>query len=558
MLIRALLKKKLFLLFYSLQIILIFAILAVSVGCKPTYDTYSTPAPADKQPPTTPGNLIVEAISPAKINVDWNASTDNQHVKGYKIFRDGLHIRSSSGTSTSDLGLNPDTKYCYTVSAYDDSQNESPQSQSSCATTPPDLTPPTSPTKLIANTVSSDQIDLWWDESTDDGIVSGYKIFRNGSHIKNVTETRFSDTGLNPETRYCYTVSAYDAGGNESDSSNQACTVSSWIITTIDHLYSLQQPSVAIDSSNYAHVVYAEWIYTGPNSWISNLKYATNTTESWVIETIADRGNDTFMALDSADRVHVSFSLSGNLYYVTNISGVWLTEKIDLAEYVYDNSIAIDTTDNAHIIYDTGYDLRYITNASGAWIEEILDNSGGIGSTNSIAVDLFDNVHISAIGGSNGDIINITNASGAWVTESVSTQEDAGSYPSIAVDSAGNINISYYDRTNADLKYATNASGIWVTETVDNQGDVGKYPSIAVDSAGNAHISYYDSSTESLNYATNASGEWERYILYNLSELVQGQGNTWQYGFSSIALDSADRVHIVNNCVNDVRYITNR
>jgi len=519
MLIRALLKKRLFLSRCILLIVLIFANIAFLNGCKPPSATYSTST--DKQPPTTPKNLIAEAISPSKINLDWETSTDNNEVEGYKIFRDGIHIRFPTYGSSTDSGLNPDTKYCYTISAYDGSQNESPQSQPSCATTLLDLTPPSSPTGLIARAVSLDQIDLQWIVSTDDGIVSGYKIFRNGSLIQNITETRFSDTGLNPETQYCYTVSAYDAGGNESDSSNQACAVSSWIITTIDHLSQPPWPAIAIDSSNDAHVVFDNWIYNmGTHRYeISDSIYATNTTQSWIVETIGSQGHRTSLALDSADRVHISFLYVNRLNYATNASGVWLTETIDSTTYVYSHSIAIDSADNVHISF------LELASANGAL---------------------------------NGDIKYITNASGAWVTETVDSQEDAGYYNSIAVDSAGNVNISYYDSTNGDLKYATNAAGVWVTETVDSQGDVGEYTSIVVDSAGNAHISYYDSTNESLNYTTNASGEWERYILDNWSEFVGEQGSPSGYGFSSIALDSADKVHIVYDWMYDVRYITNR
>jgi chitodextrinase len=540
--------------------VLIFAIIVFLAACKVSSSSFSSP---DNQPPTTPENLIVEAISPAKIHVDWEASTDNDRVRGYKIYRDGLYINSicCTQTSFSDSGLNPDTKYCYTVSAYDDSQNESPQSQSSCATTPLDLTPPTSPTGLIVRAVSSDQIDLKWTASTDDVKVSGYKIFRNGSLIQNITKTRFSDTGLNPETRYCYTVSAYDTAGNESDSSEQACAVSSWIITTIGHLSQPPWPAITIDSSNNAHVAYDEWIYNYDTHRyeISNLNYATNTTESWILETIGSPGSRASMALDSADRVHISFLYGNRLNYATNVSGVWWTENIDSTSYVYHNSIAIDSTNNVHISYDTSQGLKYITNVSGTWTEEILEDSGSIGS-NSIAVDLCGNVHISFLDFTNadGDLKYITDASGVWITETVDSQGDVGFDNSIAVDSAGNVSISYNDSTNGYLKYATNASGVWITDTVDSQGDVGKYTSIAVDSSGNAHISYYDSANESLNYTTNASGKWERYILDNWSEFVREQGSSWGYGFSSIALDSADKVHIVYDWKHNVRYITNR
>lgn len=82
---------------------------------------------------------------------------------------------------------------------------------------------PTTPAGLSATAVSSSQINLSWNASKDNVGVSGYKIYRDGTYLKSDTSASTSDTGLSPETPYCYTVSAYDAAGNESGQSSQAC-----------------------------------------------------------------------------------------------------------------------------------------------------------------------------------------------------------------------------------------------------------------------------------------------------------------------------------------------
>jgi hypothetical protein len=81
---------------------------------------------------------------------------------------------------------------------------------------PPDTTPPSVPAGLSATAVSSTQINLSWSASTDDVGVAGYKILRGGAQIANSVSTSYSDTGLTPSTTYAYTVSAFDAAGNES------------------------------------------------------------------------------------------------------------------------------------------------------------------------------------------------------------------------------------------------------------------------------------------------------------------------------------------------------
>jgi chitodextrinase len=53
--------------------------------------------------------------------------------------------------------------------------------------------------------------------------VTGYRIYRDGVEVGTSASTTYSDTGLNSATRYCYTVTAYDAAGNESGQSAETC-----------------------------------------------------------------------------------------------------------------------------------------------------------------------------------------------------------------------------------------------------------------------------------------------------------------------------------------------
>ena len=86
-----------------------------------------------------------------------------------------------------------------------------------------DTTPPSTPTGLTVKAVSPTQINLSWNASTDNLGVVGYKIYRNSNFDKTSSTTSASDTGLSPSTKYCYTITAYDAAGNESAKSNQVC-----------------------------------------------------------------------------------------------------------------------------------------------------------------------------------------------------------------------------------------------------------------------------------------------------------------------------------------------
>jgi chitodextrinase len=120
-------------------------------------------------------------------------------------------------------GLSPSTTYHFRVISKDQSGN-SHVSNDFIFTTPQitDSLAPTAPTVLTAIVMSSSQINLSWGASTDNVGVTGYRIYRNGTAITTSTQTFYSDTGLAQSTKYSYTVTAFDAAGNESEHSDQA------------------------------------------------------------------------------------------------------------------------------------------------------------------------------------------------------------------------------------------------------------------------------------------------------------------------------------------------
>jgi hypothetical protein len=86
----------------------------------------------DKEPPTVPAGLTATAISSSQIDLSWIGSSDNSGVAGYKIYRDGLNIKSVTGTTVSDTSLLANRNYCYGVSAFDAAGNESGKKGPAC------------------------------------------------------------------------------------------------------------------------------------------------------------------------------------------------------------------------------------------------------------------------------------------------------------------------------------------------------------------------------------------------------------------------------------------
>jgi len=92
-----------------------------------------------------------------------------------------------------------------------------------CSGAPPDTTPPSTPTSLIATAHSTNRVDLAWTGSTDNVGSIGYDIYRNGTLLTTTDAvTSYTDVMLANDTTYNYQVRARDAAGNLSALSNVA------------------------------------------------------------------------------------------------------------------------------------------------------------------------------------------------------------------------------------------------------------------------------------------------------------------------------------------------
>lgn len=80
-----------------------------------------------------------------------------------------------------------------------------------------DVSPPTIPSNLTVNEVTTNTIELSWSDSSDDIAVTGYSVYINDQIINNTDQTNFILTDLTPQTSYNIGVSAFDAAANSSE-----------------------------------------------------------------------------------------------------------------------------------------------------------------------------------------------------------------------------------------------------------------------------------------------------------------------------------------------------
>jgi uncharacterized protein (TIGR03382 family) len=80
------------------------------------------------QAPTKPAGLKATARSNA-VTLTWEPSTDNNHVKGYRVYRDGELLGTTPTASYVDSLVQPLATYSYAVEAFDPADKVSPRSE---------------------------------------------------------------------------------------------------------------------------------------------------------------------------------------------------------------------------------------------------------------------------------------------------------------------------------------------------------------------------------------------------------------------------------------------
>jgi uncharacterized protein (AIM24 family) len=287
--------------------------------------------------PNAPSNLTAAAGSSSQINLSWQDNSSNE--TGFKIQR----ATSSSGpwaqiatvgantSSYPDAGLSASTTYYYRVFSYNSAGNSgysnvaNTTTQSSGGTTVPDA-----PSNLTANTVSSSQINLTWqDNSTNE---TAFEIWRyTGSRwitlpVQSANVTSYTDEGLSPSTLYFYAVRAVNSAGVSSWSSLASATTSSGESSdrTPPSVSITTPPSGSTYTTSQTVTIYAT---ASDNVGVTKVEFydngvikGTDTTNAytyaWTFAT-ADNGthNWTAKAYDSAGNVAVSTAVS----YTVNV-----------------------------------------------------------------------------------------------------------------------------------------------------------------------------------------------------------------------------------------------
>lgn len=173
------------------------------------YDPHTFTIPiSDCQPPTD----LLATPNDNSISLSWTAS---EGAVSYSIYRNSVFVTASTSTTWIDNNVQPNTEYCYMISAVCTNGNSN-LTDPSCAIIIVETC--NNPENLTTTTISS-TIQLEWDAV--DGAVS-YSIYKDDILLNTVSSINYTDENVEPEVIYCYKVKAV-CENNESDFSNESC-----------------------------------------------------------------------------------------------------------------------------------------------------------------------------------------------------------------------------------------------------------------------------------------------------------------------------------------------
>ncbi len=171
------------------------------------------------------------------VSLRWNAATDNVGVTGYRLYRNGTLVTTTTGLSYTFTGLSCGTSYTFALEAVDAAGNASNRAEASgttsttaCVAAPTDGQAPASPTGMAWTGITPTSISVGWNAATDNVGVTGYRLYRDGVLATTTTALSHTFEGLTCGTRYTIAIEAIDAAGNASNraeatgaTSTQAC-----------------------------------------------------------------------------------------------------------------------------------------------------------------------------------------------------------------------------------------------------------------------------------------------------------------------------------------------
>jgi len=176
--------------------------------------------------------------------------------------------------------------------------------------------PPSVPANLQAAPISSSQINVSWDASTDDVSVAGYVLYWDGAPLATTTSLSYGDTGLAASTSYAYQVLAFDGSGNYSSLSG-AVSATTFAVSVAPPSATSTPSGTSFGSSGTTPLIYDVSVVPGTTDAVISFQtiIAARPTVSWGLTPDYETGSQVSMFFGTSHSVSVSALQSWTHYY---------------------------------------------------------------------------------------------------------------------------------------------------------------------------------------------------------------------------------------------------
>lgn len=167
--------------------------------------------------PSTPNVSRVRATS---VNLDWTLPAGAhdavivERAPGNSTTWVQLASLASGVLTYSDTTLQPQSDYRFRLKTMSGGVSSAYSGVVQITTQILDTQPPTMPTNLVVVSNSPTTAQVSWTTSTDNLLVAGYRVYRNGVEVGTSQGNTYYDTALQAATTYTYTVAAIDGQDN--------------------------------------------------------------------------------------------------------------------------------------------------------------------------------------------------------------------------------------------------------------------------------------------------------------------------------------------------------
>lgn len=335
----------------------------------------------DIDKPSLPSIASKTQINSTTLRVNWNASTDNVAVSGYRYRTyDGSSYSAwsalQSATTVDISGLVVGSTYIIYVRAEDAAGNVS--SESSTAHTMLDVTSPSAPGTVSKSQLTSTTLRVSWGAATDNVSVSGYsyRIYDGSSYSSWSTlqsSTSVDIGGLTVGKTYTVYIRAQDAAGNIGSETSTSHTM-------LDIVNPTAPSNLAVNQTSSSTLT-VSWNPSTDDIQLRGYRYRVN-AGGWSAEQTATTMTLSSLVVGATYTIYVqSVDTSGNYSAESNVART----MSDMTAPVLTGSITISsvTTASATVTWpaatDDGGILRYQYRVDGgSWISTSTSRSATV------------------------------------------------------------------------------------------------------------------------------------------------------------------------------------